>query len=957
MKSLFRKYSLLLLFLITASFLGWSKVEGEQSPNETAEEIARKFSKEGKYQEAISEIETILKKAIQEKNSSLEADAHFYLGILNYNRVIKAKKLRFDHEVSAQAIKHLKKALEIYKELHDSSHPNVFKTLECLAIVALHDWDANYAEMALAGREEYISTKFPDLSKEERMSFQKNHKPFDFIFNTRATDILANTVLRHKGIVLDSILEDREFDGLIEKIQESSSLNLSGLERNDKRRRALAVTHHQVRNRMPPQSCLVEFVKHLSMAQGIGFNKTEYVYTAIIIPQNQEEEIVKVALGDAQNIEAKIDDFLQWIQIQDSAAFPKEVIPQIYNLVISPILKNMPSDTERIIISPDAKLSFVPFGALYPKNSIFDLESFFQKYSFIHYLPLILIWLIFLKRDLWQIRAQPFITVIYGSEIFFVLLFLGVDYGEDKNTIFLFFSLLFLIGIISKFSIAIQTPNFTNQYSFFIISTVFTCLAYVPAATNGHWRYLNAIQEIFYVPSLFNSLGICGQGALWALFILTSYCIPFWLLIRFFAVRFKEKPNTLNWTLISIYWLCTFLLSAWIFYGDNPLFAMSLNKNRGIIFLISFLVYLIYFTSFLWIKKNHTKEEPYLKLFLCSVKLLPLPLVIWLCNYKLPNQIFDWEKGRTGSFLCEEYDISYVATGRDLLDQFSSLPRDKKALVIANPRYLLEEKSEPPPEQSLALSKAASGADLEVIRNLKFAPLPGTQKEAERLHPLLEKNGFSVTQLIGEKATESNLYLASENTPHILHLATHGFFVGNRKKLGDNLGQSRFFSSAENPSALLDDPMKRAGLALTGAKSTFTALEKGNRTRNSNDGILTAREAAELDLRNNWLTTLSACETGAGESQDGEGVLGLRRAFAQAGTQNLLLTLWPVSDDRTVDFMQAFYECALNSGDIPGSLTKIQKEFLVNYREEESLARAIRYFAPFILTFRGSSPE
>ena len=52
------------------------------------------------------------------------------------------------------------------------------------------------------------------------------------------------------------------------------------------------------------------------------------------------------------------------------------------------------------------------------------------------------------------------------------------------------------------------------------------------------------------------------------------------------------------------------------------------------------------------------------------------------------------------------------------------------------------------------------------------------------------------------------------------------FSSDNRKKLGDNLGQSRFFSSAENPSALLDDPMKRVGLALIGAKSTFEALEK-----------------------------------------------------------------------------------------------------------------------------------
>ena len=539
MKSLFGKYSLLHFFLITASLVGWSKVEGEQSPNKTAEEIARKFSKEGKFQEAISEIETILKKAIQDKNSSLEADAHFYLGILNYNREIKVKKLRFDHEVSAQAIKHLKKALEIYKELHDSSHPNVFKTLECLAIVALHDWKTNYAEMALAGREKYLSINFPDLKEEKRMSFQKNHKPFDFIFNTKAPDILANTVLRHKGIVLDSILEDEEFDSLIKKIKESSKRN-DKLERKDKRRRALAVTHHQVRNRMPPQSCLVEFVKHLSMAQGIGFNKTEYVYTAIIIPQNQEEEIVKVALGDAQNIESKIDDFLRWIQTRDSAAFPKDTIPEIHNLVISPILKKIPRNTQKIIISPDAKLSFVPFGALYPQNLIFDLEAFSNKYYYVYYLPLILIWLIFLKRDLWQKRAQPFIALIYGTEIFFLILFLYTNYGEDQAEFFFFLSFFFLNGFLAKFSIAKQTPSFASKHIFFILSTVLTALAYLPVI-------------LFHKPGILNFLGICGQGALVALFMLTFYCIPFWLLMRFFAVRFKEKSNRLNWTLLSIY--------------------------------------------------------------------------------------------------------------------------------------------------------------------------------------------------------------------------------------------------------------------------------------------------------------------------------------------------------------------------------------------------------------------
>ena len=75
-----------------------------------------------------------------------------------------------------------------------------------------------------------------------------------------------------------------------------------------------------------------------------------------------------------------------------------------------------------------------------------------------------------------------------------------------------------------------------------------------------------------------------------------------------------------------------------------------------------------------------------------------------------------------------------------------------------------------------------------------------------------------------------------------------------------------------------------------------------------------------------------------------------------AGTQNLLLTLWPVSDSFTKDFMVSFYEEALESGNAPKAMAKVQRDWLVKLREERSISQAVKLAGPFVLTFRGN-PE
>ena len=92
--------------------------------------------------------------------------------------------------------------------------------------------------------------------------------------------------------------------------------------------------------------------------------------------------------------------------------------------------------------------------------------------------------------------------------------------------------------------------------------------------------------------------------------------------------------------------------------------------------------------------------------------------------------------------------------------------------------------------------------------------------------------------------------------------------------------------------------LARSGLALSGANLTKSG---------SQDGILTALEASTLNLWGTKLVTLSACDTGVGEVRNGEGVYGLRRAFFRAGTEALVMSLWPVSDRVTREMMTSYY--------------------------------------------------
>jgi tetratricopeptide (TPR) repeat protein len=297
-------------------------------------------------------------------------------------------------------------------------------------------------------------------------------------------------------------------------------------------------------------------------------------------------------------------------------------------------------------------------------------------------------------------------------------------------------------------------------------------------------------------------------------------------------------------------------------------------------------------------------------------------------------------------FLAEKYSISYVASGRDLLRE-NKPSGNPLTVVFANPAFDSLIISQATASSSSVAQRSMEMRDLQSRRPL--GALPGTEKEAAAIE---KRRGKDVKVFLGPKATEAELRQVS--SPHILHLATHGFFLPE-VELGKEANLLK--QPNEIPKRKLENPMYRSGLALAGAQSTLQAWGRGEVPPVENDGIVTAEEVGGLKLNCTWLVVLSACETGSGEARAGEGVMGLRRGFIQAGAQNLLMTLWPINDQATVRIMLDFYEAADKTHNAPQALAEVQRDWLVEIRSqhgrEHSLLDSVRLAGSFIMSSQG----
>jgi len=239
----------------------------------------------------------------------------------------------------------------------------------------------------------------------------------------------------------------------------------------------------------------------------------------------------------------------------------------------------------------------------------------------------------------------------------------------------------------------------------------------------------------------------------------------------------------------------------------------------------------------------------------------------------------------SGQYLLARGPWRYLSAVRQLLAAPSGSRSGGAAVVLGATDFDAGPAPVAPAVAAVALRPA--------LQQLRFKALPAAAGEAAAVAAALRGAGQPVQLYLGAQA--STQVLRKLHGPRYLHLATHGFF------LGEAGGGSEEVLGKDGQTYLHDMqvPQFNSGLALAGVNRAPAAI--------GNPGLLFASQLAQLDLDGTELAVLSACESGAGMVVAGETVDSLRQSLEAAGARSAVTTLWPVSDAASADLMGHFY--------------------------------------------------
>ena len=256
----------------------------------------------------------------------------------------------------------------------------------------------------------------------------------------------------------------------------------------------------------------------------------------------------------------------------------------------------------------------------------------------------------------------------------------------------------------------------------------------------------------------------------------------------------------------------------------------------------------------------------------------------------VPFQILPIDE--TGTHLViDEYNVFYLSVGRDILrSQIKTTGICDVPLILADPDFNLTGNS--------TLPRPLNEEIINTLDDNSLSPIPETRIFAQSIAQKLK----NAKLYLGAEATST--HLTNNKCPKIIAIATHGLFVPDSSKQSPGIKRQELSNNFVD-NLKTKNPMMRSILALAGAK---TRISGGNLPPSAGFGLVSAQDIASLDLWNNELTVLSACDTALGDIKVGEGVFGLRRAFAVAGTKNLVMSLWKVPAKATPLLMEHFFD-------------------------------------------------
>ncbi len=296
--------------------------------------------------------------------------------------------------------------------------------------------------------------------------------------------------------------------------------------------------------------------------------------------------------------------------------------------------------------------------------------------------------------------------------------------------------------------------------------------------------------------------------------------------------------------------------------------------------------------------------------------------------HRIPFAALPVESG----FVSQQVDLRHFISARDLLRENPVPTNAHSAVIFGNPDLGPAPKKlsagEPP---KTAFQTSLASLNLAGILDLTSATVETTEL-AERAR----KAGWTVELAQGAEATDTRLF--KTRSPTLLHIAAHGLDLLTLTSDKAPIGK------------LVHDPMQASLLLLAGARPSLAEWQAGRQRDPATDGILTAREAAALQLKDTLLVTASSCWSGSGGLRSGEGVMGLRRAFAQAGARHSLLALWAIDDDTARDMMGSFYERVFSGQTPPSAWSATQVEWLSELAKKYSPGLALYLAGPMALS-------